>query len=238
MHFEIAIEKIEEGMIAQKYGAKRVELSSALELGGLTPSLGFVRQCIEKLNAEIHVLIRPRPGNFIYTPDEFNIMIKDIASFAKAGVRGIVTGALNEYKQVDVENVKPLFDQAKSLGLETTFHRSFDVVADMKTALEQLIELGVDRILTSGHESNVDSGMKNIRQIVDWSSKRIQIMAGGGVTVQNVKTLFEAGVDAVHFTIRKQLSSDPLFKMGTETGIDEEKIKGIYSLINANKALS
>jgi copper homeostasis protein len=229
MTLEVCIDGLDTLVLARKYGAKRVELCSALELGGLTPSLGMVECCIEASGIEIHAMLRPRGGHFVYTQMEMEIMRKDMDAMAQVGIHGIVFGCLNERNEIDTEACRFLIAHAKDLGLEVTFHRAFDMLNDPEAGLEELIELGFDRILTSGGESKANDGLGLIKRCVEIADGRIQIMAGSGVNASNALHIAHSGVDALHFTSHKTESKDS-FGMGAQNIPDEEKIAGICEL--------
>ena len=232
MEIEICVEKVETALAANKLGVDRIELCSALDLGGLTPSTGLIETCSEKCSLDIYTMIRPRGGKFDYTSEEINIMIKNIKAAKKAGTNGVVFGCLNENFTINKFNTKVLFEEAKSLNLGVTFHRAFDFVPNSIEAIDFLIELGFERILTSGQKPTAIEGLKNIQNFVTYSNGRIQIMAGSGVNSTNVNELIQAKVDAIHFTARKEISIEDSLNMGKEYESDITKIKTIKELLN------
>ena len=149
MNFEICTDSVEGAIAAGKYGAKRIELCAALSVGGLTPNIGLIQQCVEKSTAEVHVMIRHKEGGFNYNVADVKLMELDIIAAKKAGVDGVVFGILDENNEVSNLN-KELVELSKSLNLEVTFHRAFDFVKNYKSAIEKVINLGADRLLTSG----------------------------------------------------------------------------------------
>ena len=227
MEVEVCIEKMETALVADKYGATRVELCSALDLGGLTPSAGMVKSCVDNCNLQVFVMIRPKQGGFVYNQNEIEIMYEDIISAAASGANGVVFGCLTNDFNIDIIQNRKLVKLAKSLNLGLTFHRAFDFVIDMDIALEQIIELGFDRILTSGGAKTAFEGKDQIGRLLKKSNNRIEIMAGSGVSAQNCNSFKKMGVDAIHFTARKQLNPDDLLNMGIEYVPDEIKIKDI-----------
>lgn len=231
MVFEVVLENFNEAQIAQKYGAKRIELCAALDLGGLTPSKGVAKQCVEQCNVEVHAMIRPRGGGFAYDEFELEVMKNDIAFFAEIGCKGVVFGILNSNMRVNIAQTKMLVLHAKSFDLETTFHRAIDFTPDIFLALENIISCGCDRILTSGKEPNVDTASNSLEELCRKARNRIQIMAGGGVDLDNIYSLLNLELDAVHLNIRKLRTTNPFIAIGQEYDIDEEKIKKISNLI-------
>lgn len=232
MEIEVCVEKIETALAANKFGANRIELCNALDLGGLTPSIGIIESCSENCSLDIYSMIRPRGGRFDYTPDEIKIMLKDIKAAKDAGADGVVFGCLNNDFTIDKYQNQILFDQAKSLNLGVTFHRAFDRVINPEEALEFLINLGVDRILTSGQKTTAIEGLENIKHFVNKSNGKIKIMAGSGVNTSNVRELIQTNVDAIHFTSRKEIPLEDSLNMGKEYEPDITKIKTIVELIH------
>ena len=235
MVFEVVLEKIEEAKLAEKYGAYRVELCTALDIGGLTPSFGLIKQCVEACTIGVHTMIRPRGGGFVYSKDEITVMKEDITYASKAGSTGVVFGLLNTDGTIDHSNTRLLTEHARSYGMEVTFHRAIDFCNDIHTALEQLMEIGVDRILTSGHAPTINEGIETISKMTNWTNGKIQITAGGGVDEINAKQLINLNLHALHFGIRKLKPGSHNPQMGAEYIIDEEKLKIISGLLSASK---
>jgi len=232
MDVECCIQTIEEALIANKYDVKRIEVCSALSMGGLTPSFGLIKECSAINSPETHVLIRPRPGGFNYGKKEIEIMMEDIRETAMQKAKGVVFGVLNMENEIDVSQNLKLIELSKSLGLEVTFHRAFDYTKHPETGLETVIELGFDRLLTSGHQDKAIDGLNGIRKLIQRSKGRIQIMAGGGVDKANAVAIASAGVDALHFSIGKKSENDLPLGMGVEIIPDEGKIRSILSEID------
>lgn len=223
---EACVESFAEATAASQQKVKRVELCSGLDVGGLTPSQGLIEKCAALDTIETHVLIRPRTGDFNYSAIELEIIQADIRMAAKWGARGVVFGVLTEDRLLEIEANKELIQLSKSLGLEATFHRAFDVVGDPENVLNQLIELGFDRLLTSGQAETAINGIEIVRQLVQQADGKIQIMAGSGVNPGNAGELVETGVDALHFSIRKLVREERL-GMGGRFEPDVEKLIGI-----------
>lgn len=230
MTIEICADNIETVKMAAKNGAKRVELCSALSVGGLTPNIALIEASAKIQEIETHVMIRHREGNFVYSDSDIEIMLKDVEESARAGARGVVFGCLNDRNEIELEQTEKLIKKAKELGLEVTFHRAFDFVKYPITALEVLISLGVDRILTSGGKAKAIEGIYEIKDLVDMADGRIQIMAGSGVNAENAKELASTGIDALHFTSHKSEGKVEL-GMGERSVPDEEKLKSIMDSI-------
>ena len=182
---------------AELGGAARVELCSALELGGLTPSWGSIWLAKEKIDIPLFVLVRPRGGDFHYTPSELDIMKNDIATARELGADGIVLGALREDGSIDSEASAGLIEAAA--GASITFHRAFDSTPDPLAALETLCELGVDRILTSGRAPRAEDGTELLRRLQQAAADRIGILPGGGINHENCRQIIElSGAGEIH----------------------------------------
>ncbi len=205
-HFEVCLASPTDAFVAQEAGAHRVELCAALLEGGLTPSYGSIALCRELLQIDMMCMIRPRGGDFYYHQQEVELMAKDVASCKEIGASGVVFGLLLPDGGLDLEPLKRLIDLAKPMQI--TFHRAFDVCRDPFEALEQLIELGVDRILTSGQAATAVEGSKLIGQLIQQADGRIGILPGGGITPQNVRQLVEqTAANEFHATAFKRLDS-------------------------------
>ena len=150
MIIEVCAESYEYAVKAEKAGADRIELCKDLHLDGLTPDYESAKRTIDKLNIPVFILIRPRAGDFIYSDEEFELMKQDILKFKEMGCKGIVSGVLNDDSSIDIERTKELVEL--SMSLEFTFHRAFDKVNNPLNEIENLIELGIDRVLTSGQK--------------------------------------------------------------------------------------
>lgn len=216
-------------VIAAKYGgARRIELCSGLGCGGLTPSAGLITGAIrEKGDMKVNVLIRPRPGNFIFTRSEVSVMEADVAAAKAAGADGVVIGALTEQGLPDMDVLRRLMKQAE--GMDVTFHRAFDDASDPQAALKMLIEAGVNRVLTSGCQPSAPAGTELIADLVKQAAGRIIIMPGAGINPGNIAQI-EAATGATEFhstatdKIKEPAHTSPLFGSAdpaTDTGIVE-----------------
>lgn len=184
---EICLESVESVIAAEKGGADRVELCSDLFEGGLTPTIGTVKTALRKSNIKINAMIRPRGGDFCYSDEEFEVMKEDIKAFKETGINGIVFGILTPEGDVDVKRSKEIIELARPLAV--TFHRAFDMTRDPYKSLEELIELGVDRVLTSGQEATVPEGADLLEEFVQIAGDRIIVMPGCGITERNFPKL-------------------------------------------------
>ncbi|SFT12235.1 copper homeostasis protein CutC [Sphingobacterium wenxiniae] len=207
---------------AQLGGASRVELCQNLENGGTTPSFGQIKRTRELLSIGIHVLIRPRGGDFVYNEEEFEEMKRDILFCKEVGCDGVVIGVLKPDGSVDKERCKQLQELAEPMTV--VFHRAFDRCKDPKQALEDVIELGFDRVLTSGLRNTAVEGKDLLKALVLQASGRIEIMPGAGVNEENIIDLLNhTGAKSIHssakITVRSQMryESDDLQGMNEPT---------------------
>ncbi len=209
--FEICSGSLESALNAQQAGAQRVELCSALSLGGITPSYGLIEQARRRLKIEINVLIRPRHGDFLYESEEVAVMISDIQACAKIGVNGVVIGALDPYGNVDMDSCRAMVAVAKHLGLSVTFHRAIDIFS----ALEDVISLGVDRVLTSGGKPSALEGLENLARMNSIAAGRTIIMPGAGVNASNIKEILTvSGAGEIHFSGSENYDSPMIYREG------------------------
>lgn len=181
---EVCIDSLESALAAQEGGANRVELCGDLASDGTTPSYGLIAEARKQLTIGLHVMIRPRGGDFCYSELEFEIMKRDIEQAKALHVDGVVFGILIHDNRVDISRMKALIDIAKPMKI--TFHRAFDIVQDPMQAMEEIIQLRIDRILTSGQKPTAREGLPLIKQLVDASNDRIVIMPASGVTLENI----------------------------------------------------
>lgn len=228
MNFELCTDSLEGVLAASEYGFKRIELCSALSIGGLTPSVGLIEQCVKQSSVEVHVMIRHKEGRFNYSSADINIMRADIEAAERAGAHGVVFGVLTDDNKIADSN-KELLLLAKSLKMQVTFHRAFDFVSDYKMAIEKLIKFDFDRLLTSGLEPKVEQGMDVITDLQANYGDKIEIMAGSGVSADNALKIASSGVENLHFTAHKPKGDTLALSMGDVMVVDEEKIENIIS---------
>ena len=177
---EICANSVESAVKAQQAGAYRVELCAGIPEGGTTPSFGEIRMARQLLNqTKLHVIIRPRGGDFLYSPIEQEIMLHDIKVVRQLGADGVVFGCLTAEGYVDVPLMQKLMNAVGEMSV--TFHRAFDMCSNPKEALEQIIGLGIDRVLTSGQEATAEKGIPLLKELVEQADGRIIIMPGCGV---------------------------------------------------------
>jgi len=198
---EVIVASLDDARAASAGGADRFELCSALALGGLTPSLGTLAAIKEELSPPVMYMVRPREGGMAYTENEARVMERDAELALQAGADGIVFGFLTHQGQVDVARCRRVLKLLPP-GRQSVFHRAFDVVADPERALEQLIELGFTRVLTSGRAATVTRGLDQIVRTIEQAAGRIEVLPGGGITIDNVRDVVAAtGVRQVHLAL-------------------------------------
>ncbi len=200
---------LEDCIVSEKAGADRIELNTAVHMGGLTPSLGLVKKVLEEVNIPIIAMIRPRGGSFVYNDEDKAVMFEDAKILLEAGVDGLAFGFLSEEFEVDIDSTKKMVDLCHRYDAEAVFHRAFDRAADMEKTIETLISLKVDRILSSGQKDNVELGLENLAFLEKNYGKEIEICAGAGVNLENITQLIEeAGLKQVHGSF-KAWKKDP-----------------------------
>ncbi len=208
---EICVESVQSAVAAEKGGAQRVELCAGLSEGGTTPSAGMIELTRKSINIGLHVLIRPRRGDFLYSDSEFAIMKKDIEVAKALGVDGIVIGILQADGNIDKERMRELINL--SYPLSVTFHRAFDMTPDPFSALEDLLELKVPRLLTSGQQETALQGAALIRDLIQKAGKRIVVMPGSGINETNVgELLAKTGAKEFHTSARLTTASQMAFR--------------------------
>ena len=240
---EVCTGSVESVIAARDGGATRVELCSALEIGGITPSAGLINEARKVEGIALHVLIRPRGGDFLYNEEETACMEHDIALAHQYGADGVVIGALTAEGDIDMAVCRRLVKAAK--GMHITFHRAFDVCRNPMQALEDIISLGCDRLLTSGQASTAEKGIEMLKELVNASAGRITIMPGCGVNAVNAAhILTESGTCEIHASARKSIDSGMVYrKSGVSMGnpendeyarkdTDSNEVKAIVEAIN------
>jgi len=223
--YEVVTDSVAGVLAAEAGGAHRIEFCSALEVGGLTPSIGMLQEALrQRAHIPMMAMLRPRAGDFCYSDSEFATMLADLDALKETGVEGVVFGVLRPDGTVDAERTKQLVLHARPMLV--TFHRAFDMTVDPYDALDALIDVGIDRVLTSGQEATAVKGMACIQKLVKQADGRITILAGSGIRPANVqKLVVQTGVQEVHGSAFAKTQSamtyrNPRLSMGAE-GSDE-----------------
>ena len=237
---EIATSDFETTRCAVEGGADRIELCANLNEGGTTPSYGTISQCREKFDVLLYPIIRPRGGDFLYTNEEYEIMLHDVKLCKQSGCDGIVIGLLNQDGTIDIKKTAALVDIAYPMGV--TFHRAFDRCRNAFEALEQLVQIGCERILTSGQQPTVNEGMELIAELNKLADHRIVIMPGSAVRKENIKLLAEkTGCKEFHSSLRNKEKSKmnfihPAFENSAESymnnSIDPLEVGALKKILN------
>ena len=181
---EVCCGSLDDAIQAELGGADRIELCSALFLGGLTPSAGTVMEAKRRLHLPFVAMVRPRAGGFCYSPAEMDVMLRDTENAIELGAHGIVFGILKENGSIDIERSRQILERVGTR--QAVFHRAFDVTPDPFRALDELIDLGITRVLTSGQQNAAPDGADLIRRLIEHASGRIEILPGGGLRVHNI----------------------------------------------------
>ena len=239
MTLEICACNYQSAINAQNAGAHRIELCSELATGGITPSFGLVKQVINTLTIPVFILIRPRSGHFTYDEAEFNIMKLNIELFKKMGCSGIVSGVLNKDNTIDIERTKALIELSKPLPF--TFHRAFDWTPNPTEALEQLINMGANRVLTSGQGALGEENINLLLELKNKAANKITVLACGGVNATNAETFKKHGFNEIHASAstinevieppKVKMNSEKFFNETIEVFSDANKIKKILEAI-------
>ncbi len=211
---EVIAFNIESCILAEANGVSRIELCDNQADGGTTPSYGFIKAARKILSIELYPIIRPRGGDFLYSDEEFEIIKSDLLVCKKLGCDGVVIGLLNGDGSVDKQKTKILTELAYPMGV--TFHRAFDRTKNMFEALEDIIDCGCERILTSGQKPNAIDGMDNIKAIIEKADDRITIMPGSGINSRNIIEIAQyTGATEFHSSARNFIESKMQFSQPT-----------------------
>ena len=209
--FEVCVDSVDSAVAAEQGGATRVELCAALLEGGLTPSAGTIAITRAQVSIGLQVMIRPRGGDFLYSDTEFASMKHDIELAKHLGANGVVFGLLTAAGDIDSDRTRVLLDHAKPMNV--TFHRAFDMTRDPIAALETLIELGINRVLTSGQEVSALEGAELVHGLLVHADDKIIVMPGGGITEQNIKKVLDTtGAKEIHVTGTRTKNSTMTFR--------------------------
>ncbi len=240
---EVCVDSVASAIASERGGARRVELCSNLLEGGVTPSAGIIELVRANTSLELHVMIRPRGGDFCYSAEEFDTMRRDVIVAKQLGADGVVVGILDSLGNVDTERIRELVELGRPLNV--TFHRAFDMSADLLRALEDLCETGVGRILTSGGEQSASQAVDMIGRLVKAARGGIVIMAGGGIDDDNAVGIIEkTGVREIHVGLGSPVASSMLHRnlrisMGTVPGREYQRFQVLEEdVLNLRRALT
>lgn len=216
---EACVDSVESALAAARGGASRLELCGSLVIGGTTPNPWLFQEIRKHTDIRIHVLIRPRFGDFCYTNEEFVLIREAVKEFRKLGAEGVVIGCLKPDGTMNMEQMKILMEEAD--GMSVTLHRAFDVCADPYETMEQAISLGIDTILTSGQKNVCTLGTDLLRELVEKSAGRIKIQVGSGVNAAVIREIYpKTGATAFHMSGKKTLDSEMKYrKEGVNMGL-------------------
>ena len=204
---EICIGNVEDAVKADNYPIDRIELNCALELGGLSPGIETVRYLKKRIKTPVCVMCRPRGGDFCYNETEYEVMYKEAEEMLKSGADGIVFGYLKEDKTIDKEKTRKMVELIHSYGREAVFHKAFDETEDLEDSVQRLIDLKIDRVLTSGKapSAKILEGCKVLRPLQEKYKDKIQLLPGGGVKSSNAVDILKiSGCDQIHMTAKRQ----------------------------------
>lgn len=231
MKLEICANSYQSALNAEKAGADRIELCSELSIGGITPSYGILEKISKEITIPVNVLIRPRSGNFCYTDDEFEVMKTNIKICKELGFNGIVSGILNPDNSIDIKRTRELIAISKPLSF--TFHRAFDCVQNPKESLQQLINLKVDRILTSGLQEKAKNGINLLIELQEIAKNKLIILPGSGIQQKNVLHFKKAGFKEIHASASKITNKEISIFFGNtkQTVSSVENIEAILKIL-------
>ena len=226
---EVCADSVASAVAAERGGAARVELCSDLLEGGVTPSAGLIETVRDRISIGLQLIIRPRAGDFCYSEEEIEVMRRDILAAKRIGADGVVIGILDAVGNVDVARTRELVELARPLGV--TFHRAFDMAADLFRALEDICSTGANRLLTSGGEQTCLQGVHTIARLVKSARGRVAIMAGGSISHDDAASIIErTGVREIHVGLSTPVASpmlhrNPRISMGRAVGREYHRVQ-------------
>lgn len=247
MVLEICVDSVESAMAAEAGGAQRIELCSDLAEGGITPSAGLVRAVRRHVGIEVFAMVRPRGGDSFYTDHEYEAMKYDVAEAKNLGADGVVFGLLDEEGRVDVGRTRELVELARPM--QVTFHRAFDMSANLDESLVRVADAGAHRILTSGGMQSIAQGAERVAHLIGAANGKLRIMVGGGIRQENIqKIALRTGATEFHCSLRTRIESPIAFrnsavKLGMPAGDEfsrfvvlEENVRGLRRTLDKMEA--
>lgn len=247
MIVEVCAGSVRDCVVASKYGATRVELNSGLHLGGLTPSLATLIQAKKLSDVSIICMVRPRGGGFCYDAYEKDTILADAKLLLQHGADGLAFGFLTEDRTIDVEWTKKLIDLCHEFGKEAVFHRAFDCAVDLDVAIQQLITLGCDRILTSGGQENVVKGTEMLAYLQRQYGEQIELLMGSGVSFENVVEVMRAThITQCHASCKGWVKDQTTKGNGVDYSygepmcydeVNEEKLERLMNAVQSNQMI-
>ena len=247
MLLEVCIASVEDALAARDGGADRIELNAGLALGGLTPSVGMLKEVRQAVDLPLVAMIRPRPGGFCYSAREFAVMQRDIDTALEQGADGIVFGILREDGTINDVRCRQLVEQAA--GREAVFHRAFDFAPDASVALAQLADLGIRRVMTSGGQATALAGAERIASLVGQAADKIEILPAGNINAANISALIaRTGCRQVHASLRStvaplrraalHLDEADLFHMTTHECTSPDAVRALRETLDVLRGTS
>lgn len=232
---EICCGSYYDALQAASGGAKRIELNSGLHLGGLTPSLGSLELVKEHCNLKVIAMVRPRGGGFCYSEEDFRVMVRDSEQLVRHGADGIAFGCLNEDGSIDKARNEELISIIHSYGREAVFHRAFDCSSDPYKAMETLIDMDVDRVLTSGLKPKAMDGRVLLKELCERYKSQIEILAGSGINASNARRLMdETGITQVHSSCKAWIKDPTTMVNGVSYSYAAAPFESCYDVVSAD----
>jgi copper homeostasis protein len=229
INIEVSVDTVDAAVAVNALDVQRIELCSAGALGGLTPGPGLLGTVVERCR-NVHVLVRPRAGDFRYSPAEVEVMVGDVAAAVRAGASGVVVGALTERRELDLPVLAELVAAAQ--GREVTFHRAIDICRDPVVAVEQLVASGVTRVLTSGQAPRAEQGSAVLAELVRVAAGRLDVMACGGVRAHNARAILATtGVTHLHASPRKPVPPPGEIDFGAQPEFDLDEARALVAAV-------
>lgn len=228
---EICCGSIRDAIVAHKKGADRIEINAALELGGITPQITTIKYLKEHINIPIVAMLRLRGSNFIYNEEEFLQMKLDVKELLETDVDGIVFGSLNKDKSINISQTKYICNIVHKYNKEFVFHKAIDEAIDIEKAFDDLVSIGVDRVLTSGGKHGVLEGLESLKYLQNKYGNKIEILAGGGVNSNNITRLKDVGIKQFHAGCKEVIIDNSTKYNNSYIRVDAKKVKTLANIV-------